>query len=265
MEVVAKLRRAGVRAFCRPTAAKLRRRLRLSLCRPPRLRVMTRGDFATARRLRRTDCARTSAGAPRRPSPRRAGSSSRTYARTTRASPLSCAVSGVKTSLVLGVTGTDGKTSVAWLAMRCSAHSVGRPWPGWGRSVFRCGRATRFHDAASGGATSWRRMAGDGQCWLVMGSSRTGAGAEGAGAFGSAPVCSRRLRAITSTFTATSSVTTGRKLDWLDGLPGDAAAIIAPKALVHRFKEPERVRCVGGSGVRIRSRHLAARGRDDVH
>ena len=90
----------------------------------------------------------------------------------------------------------------------CSAHSVGRLRPvGDARcSVGRCGRATRFHDAASGGAaSSLARMAGDGVRWLVMEVSSHALALGRSARFGSAgmlttlarsPRLSRRRRAL---------------------------------------------------------------------
>ena len=155
---------------------------------------------------------------------------------------------------VFGVTGTDGKTSVAWLASELlSALSggacarlgtLGVQWAGVDEQPgFTTLPAAALHPLLA-------RMAGDGVRWLVMEVSSHALALGRVGAV--------RFRAGMLTTLARDHLDFHGdveryhrcKLDWLDGLPSDAA-IIAPKALVHRFKEPERVRSVGGSGVRI--------------
>ena len=208
MEVVAKLRRAGVRALTVDSRQAAPEVAFVAL--PPATSASHDGrDLKHSAPAAHRLCS-DKARAPR-PSPRRAGSSSRTYARTTRASPLSWRVSGVKNVSVFGVTGTDGKTSVAWLASELlSALSggacarlgtLGVQWAGVDEQPgFTTLPAAALHPLLA-------RMAGDGVRWLVM-EVQLARWRLGAPAFGSAPVCSRRLRAITSTFTATSSVTT---------------------------------------------------------
>ena len=211
MEVVAKLRRAGVRALTVDSRRAAPEVAFVAL--PPATSASHDGrDFAHSALACGAPIV-LGQGARPRPSPR---------ARWVELSDVRKDYPGIAAELagewgqnvsVFGVTGTDGKTSVAWLASELlSALSggacarlgtLGVQWAGVDEQPgFTTLPAAALHPLLA-------RMADDGVRWLVMEVSSLARWRLGASArFGSAPVCSRHLRAITSTFTATSSVTT---------------------------------------------------------